>query len=82
MYSYPVVMWLPKAMHYMIIILSSLGVCFHVLSVQLLLAPTPYLIGVPASFFRHKRDFLLPDDIWIVDLDANKVKIDFYVEIA
>ncbi|KAL8566179.1 hypothetical protein ACOMHN_034755 [Nucella lapillus] len=40
---------------------------------QLLLAPTPYLIGVPASFFRYKRDFPLPDDIWVVDLDANKI---------
>ncbi|PVD33451.1 hypothetical protein C0Q70_04707 [Pomacea canaliculata] len=40
---------------------------------QLLLAPTPFLIGVPASFFRYKRDFPLPDDIWIVDLDANKI---------
>ncbi|XP_070200468.1 MAP kinase-activating death domain protein-like isoform X4 [Littorina saxatilis] len=40
---------------------------------QLLLAPTPYLIGVPASFFRYKRDFPLPDDIWVCDLDANKI---------
>ena len=44
------------------------------LCVQLLLAPTPFLIGVPASFFRYKRDFPLPDDIWIIDLDANKVQ--------
>ncbi|KAK3768818.1 hypothetical protein RRG08_061276 [Elysia crispata] len=40
---------------------------------QLLLAPTPYLIGVPASFFGYKKGFPLPDDIWVVDLDANKI---------
>ncbi|CAL1535362.1 unnamed protein product [Lymnaea stagnalis] len=40
---------------------------------QLLLAPTPYLIGVPASFFGYKKDFPLPDDIWLVDLDGNKI---------
>jgi len=42
--------------------------------VQLLLIPTPFIIGVPASFFPYKgmgsRRF---DDIWIVDLDANQV---------
>lgn len=40
---------------------------------QLLLAPTPYIIGVPASFFLYKSDFRMPDDVWLVDLDANKV---------
>ncbi|XP_059150887.1 MAP kinase-activating death domain protein-like isoform X3 [Physella acuta] len=40
---------------------------------QLLLAPTPYLIGVPASFFGYKKDFPLPDDIWLIDLDGNKI---------
>uniref|UniRef100_A0A673M5C6 MAP kinase-activating death domain protein n=1 Tax=Sinocyclocheilus rhinocerous TaxID=307959 RepID=A0A673M5C6_9TELE len=40
---------------------------------QLLLAPTPYVIGVPASFFLYKSDFKIPDDIWLVDLDCNKV---------
>ncbi|XP_023933689.1 MAP kinase-activating death domain protein-like, partial [Lingula anatina] len=42
---------------------------------QLLLAPTPYIIGVPASFLLYKRDFQLPDDVWLVDLDSNKVKV-------
>ncbi|KAM9545591.1 MAP kinase-activating death domain protein-like isoform 15-T15 [Salvelinus alpinus] len=42
---------------------------------QLLLAPTPYIIGVPASFFLYKSDFKMPDDIWLVDLDCNKVKV-------
>ncbi|XP_030845012.1 MAP kinase-activating death domain protein isoform X3 [Strongylocentrotus purpuratus] len=42
---------------------------------QLLLAPTPYIIGVPASFFRYKPSFQLPDDIWMVDLDTNKITV-------
>ncbi|XP_061671186.1 MAP kinase-activating death domain protein isoform X7 [Syngnathoides biaculeatus] len=41
---------------------------------QLLLAPTPYIIGVPASFFLYKSDFKIPDDVWLVDLDSSKVK--------
>ncbi|XP_077914158.1 MAP kinase-activating death domain protein isoform X5 [Halichoerus grypus] len=40
---------------------------------QLLLAPTPYIIGVPASFFLYKLDFRMPDDAWLVDLDSNRV---------
>ncbi|XP_023808349.1 MAP kinase-activating death domain protein isoform X8 [Oryzias latipes] len=40
---------------------------------QLLLAPTPYIIGVPASFFLYKLDFKIPDDVWLVDLDSSKV---------
>ncbi|XP_047219009.1 MAP kinase-activating death domain protein isoform X8 [Girardinichthys multiradiatus] len=40
---------------------------------QLLLAPTPYIIGVPASFFLYKLDFKMPDDVWLVDLDSSKV---------
>ncbi|XP_069021868.1 MAP kinase-activating death domain protein isoform X11 [Embiotoca jacksoni] len=40
---------------------------------QLLLAPTPYIIGVPASFFLYKADFKIPDDVWLVDLDSSKV---------
>uniref|UniRef100_A0A672LAU0 MAP kinase-activating death domain protein n=1 Tax=Sinocyclocheilus grahami TaxID=75366 RepID=A0A672LAU0_SINGR len=42
---------------------------------QLLLAPTPYVIGVPASFFLYKSDFKMPDDVWLVDLDCNKVTV-------
>ncbi|XP_035783817.1 MAP kinase-activating death domain protein-like isoform X2 [Anopheles albimanus] len=40
---------------------------------QLLLAPTPYIIGLPATFLLYKRNFRLPDDIWLVDLDSNKL---------
>lgn len=44
-------------------------------SPQLLLAPTPYIIGVPASFFLYKADFKMPDDVWLVDLDSSKVSM-------
>ncbi|XP_053663082.1 MAP kinase-activating death domain protein [Anopheles marshallii] len=40
---------------------------------QLLLAPTPYIIGLPATFLMYKKNFRLPDDIWLVDLDSNKL---------
>ncbi|OTF81906.1 hypothetical protein BLA29_012939, partial [Euroglyphus maynei] len=40
---------------------------------QLLLAPTPFIIGVPSSFLMYKKNFKLPDDVWLVDLDTNKI---------
>ncbi|XP_055617610.1 MAP kinase-activating death domain protein isoform X2 [Toxorhynchites rutilus septentrionalis] len=40
---------------------------------QLLLAPTPYIIGLPATFLMYKKNFRLPDDIWLVDLDTNRL---------
>ncbi|XP_011331586.1 MAP kinase-activating death domain protein isoform X12 [Ooceraea biroi] len=40
---------------------------------QLLLAPTPFVIGIPASFLLYKKNFNMPDDIWLVDLDSNKI---------
>ncbi|GAV00192.1 hypothetical protein RvY_11076 [Ramazzottius varieornatus] len=39
---------------------------------QLLLAPTPYIIGIPESFL-ILRGTTIPDDVWLVDLDANKM---------
>ncbi|XP_048584586.1 MAP kinase-activating death domain protein isoform X2 [Nematostella vectensis] len=43
---------------------------------QLLLAPTPYVIGVPASFFRYKsKDFQIPGDLWVFDLDSSKMTV-------
>uniref|UniRef100_A0A914WGL6 MAP kinase-activating death domain protein n=1 Tax=Plectus sambesii TaxID=2011161 RepID=A0A914WGL6_9BILA len=42
---------------------------------QLLLAPTPYIIGVPAAFFQFKRLTRLPSDVVLVDLDSNRVLI-------
>lgn len=58
-YMFPVIPLLPSCM-------SS--------AEQLLLAPTPFIIGFPSSFFKFKFNFTLPNDVWIVDLDANKVK--------
>ncbi|XP_076759653.1 rab3 GDP-GTP exchange factor isoform X13 [Xylocopa sonorina] len=40
---------------------------------QLLLAPTPFVIGIPATFLLYKTNFTMPDDIWLVDLDSNKI---------
>lgn len=37
------------------------------------MAPTPFIIGVPSSFLLYKRNFKLPDDVWLVDLDTNKI---------
>ena len=39
---------------------------------QLLLAPTPFIIGVPASFFAAKK-IDPPSDVIIVDLDTNEM---------
>lgn len=58
-YMFPVIPLLPSCM-------SS--------AEQLLLAPTPFIIGFPSSFFKFKSNFALPNDVWIVDLDTNKVK--------
>lgn len=57
-YMFPVIPLLPSCM-------SS--------AEQLLLAPTPFIIGFPSSFFKFKYNFTLPNDVWIVDLDTNKV---------
>ena len=43
----------------------------------LLLVPTPYIIGVPSSFFTTKRNVQLPDDVWLVDLDRPFVQVQF-----
>lgn len=39
---------------------------------QLLLAPTPFIIGVPASFFAVKK-IESPSDVVLVDLDTNEM---------
>ncbi|VVC41070.1 Hypothetical protein CINCED_3A012715 [Cinara cedri] len=36
-------------------------------------SPVPYVVGVPSSFFSTKRDFRFPKDVWIIDLDSNKI---------
>ncbi|RWS30503.1 MAP kinase-activating death domain protein-like protein, partial [Leptotrombidium deliense] len=59
-------------LEYMFPVIPLLPTCMKSAE-QLLLAPTPYIIGVPASFLMFKRNFKLPDDVWLVDLDSNKV---------
>uniref|UniRef100_A0AC35U4W9 MAP kinase-activating death domain protein n=1 Tax=Rhabditophanes sp. KR3021 TaxID=114890 RepID=A0AC35U4W9_9BILA len=41
---------------------------------NILLAPTPFIIGLPASFFGFKR-FEVPNDVIVVDLDTNVMNI-------
>ncbi|XP_054153734.1 MAP kinase-activating death domain protein-like isoform X2 [Oppia nitens] len=59
-------------LEYMFPVIPLLPTCMSSAE-QLLLAPTPFIIGVPASFLAFKRRFRLPDDVWLVDLDANKI---------
>ncbi|XP_017482841.1 PREDICTED: MAP kinase-activating death domain protein-like, partial [Rhagoletis zephyria] len=59
-------------LEYMFPVIPLLPTCMNSAE-QLLLAPTPYIIGVPASFLMYKRHFRLPDDVWLVDLDTNKI---------
>jgi len=42
-------------------------------SEQLLFAPTPYVIGLPASFLKQHKLSVVPDDVWMVDLDSATV---------
>ena len=44
-------------LEYMFPIIPLLPTCMSC-SEQLLLAPTPFIIGVPASFLRYKKQFL------------------------
>ena len=57
-YMFPVIPLLPRCMNE---------------TEQLLSAPTPYIIGVPSSFFAYKNNTILPDDVWLIDLDKNKI---------
>ncbi|XP_065219139.1 MAP kinase-activating death domain protein isoform X2 [Planococcus citri] len=57
-YMFPVIPLLPISMD---------------LSECLLDNPTPYVVGVPVNFFLLKKHFTLPDDIWLIDLDSNKI---------
>ncbi|XP_069988793.1 MAP kinase-activating death domain protein isoform X4 [Penaeus vannamei] len=59
-------------LEYMFPIIPLLPTCMSC-SEQLLLAPTPFIIGIPASFLLYKKHFGLPDDVWLIDLDANKI---------
>ncbi|XP_078583657.1 MAP kinase-activating death domain protein-like isoform X4 [Branchiostoma floridae x Branchiostoma japonicum] len=64
-------------MEYMFPVIPLLPTCMSCAEqVQnLLLVPSPYIIGVPASFFLYKADFKLPDDVWLIDLDSNKITV-------
>ncbi|XP_069682984.1 MAP kinase-activating death domain protein isoform X2 [Periplaneta americana] len=59
-------------LEYMFPVIPLLPTCMSCAE-QLLLAPTPFVIGIPASFLLYKKNFRLPDDIWLVDLDSNKI---------
>ncbi|XP_030382359.1 MAP kinase-activating death domain protein [Scaptodrosophila lebanonensis] len=59
-------------LEYMFPVIPLLPTCLSCAE-QLLLAPTPFVIGVPASFLMYKKNFRLPDDIWVVDLDSTKL---------
>lgn len=48
-------------------------VCYDFL--QLLMAPTPFLIGVPSSFFTFKGIATVPNDVVVADLDRNIVEM-------
>ncbi|XP_037938149.1 MAP kinase-activating death domain protein isoform X8 [Teleopsis dalmanni] len=59
-------------LEYMFPVIPLLPTCLSCAE-QLLLAPTPFVIGVPATFLMYKKNFRLPDDIWLVDLDSTKL---------
>ncbi|XP_039280575.1 MAP kinase-activating death domain protein isoform X3 [Nilaparvata lugens] len=59
-------------LEYMFPVIPLLPTCMSCAE-QLLLAPTPFVIGIPASFLSLKKNFRLPDDIWLVDLDSNRI---------
>ncbi|XP_054268868.1 MAP kinase-activating death domain protein isoform X4 [Macrosteles quadrilineatus] len=59
-------------LEYMFPVIPLLPTCMSCAE-QLLLAPTPFVIGIPASFLMFKKNFRLPDDIWLIDLDSNKI---------
>ncbi|XP_075240925.1 MAP kinase-activating death domain protein-like isoform X7 [Convolutriloba macropyga] len=66
-------------LEYMFPVIPLLPTCMN-FAEQLLLAPTPYIIGVPATFFLYKQSFRLPDDVWVVDLDSNKITVPLSAE--
>ena len=59
-------------LEYMFPVIPLLPTCMSAAE-HLLLAPTPFIIGLPASFLMYKANFALPTDVWLVDLDSNRV---------
>ncbi|KAK4471000.1 hypothetical protein MN116_006501, partial [Schistosoma mekongi] len=47
---------------------------------QLLLAPTPYLIGVPTAFYSARKIFHMPKDVWLADLDTRELSYPMVVD--
>ncbi|CAH8562189.1 unnamed protein product [Heterobilharzia americana] len=47
---------------------------------QLLLAPTPYLIGVPTAFYSARKIFRMPKDVWLADLDTRELSYPLVVD--
>ncbi|CAK9292511.1 unnamed protein product [Gordionus sp. m RMFG-2023] len=58
-------------MEYMFPIIPLLPVTLRG-SEQLFFAPTPYFIGIPSTFLSTKR-VSLPKDVWLIDLDSDKM---------
>ena len=40
---------------------------------QLLLAPTPFIIGITSEFTKQKKLKILPNEIWEVEIDSATV---------
>lgn len=40
---------------------------------QLLIAPTPYIIGLPTSFYSARKVFRMPKDVWLANLDTQEL---------
>ena len=61
-------------LEYMFPVIPLLPTCMSCAE-QLLLAPTPYIIGISGTFFQYKKHFKLPDDVWLIDLDSNRISV-------
>lgn len=59
-------------LEYMFPVIPLLPTCMQQAE-QLLLAPTPFVIGIPATFLMFKRNFQLPGDVWLCDLDSGRL---------
>ncbi|TGZ72448.1 hypothetical protein CRM22_002086 [Opisthorchis felineus] len=48
---------------------------------QLLIAPTPYIIGVPTSFYTARKVFRMPKDVWVANLDTQQLSYPEVMEV-
>lgn len=69
-------------LQYMFPVIPLLPTCM-MSAEELLRAPTPFIIGLPASFIPYKaqQGFTMPSDVWLIDLDANKVPCPDYFSV-